>query len=319
MNGANRRKFLGQCAAATAGAWFLPRSAGRSGKSAPSVAFPSDPRQRVAVAAYPFRDFIGSPNGSNAGSTVPASQQIALKDFAAHVAAKFNLHKIEPWSRLFPSTDVKYLEEFRAAVEKARSAVVDIAVDDEFSQYSADAAERDRALASGKKWVDVGAALGSPSIRTHVAGGKNSKPDVGRAAGTLARVAEYAAKKNIAVHLENDNPVSEDPFFLVQVIEKVNSPWLRALPDFGNTLAAHDEGYAYRAIDAMFAHAYGICHVKNGEVDEQGKAVHVDLARTFAILKNHGYKGYCSIEYDAPGDPYRATAELIEQTIKFLS
>jgi hypothetical protein len=51
---------------------------------------------------------------------------------------------------------------------------------------------------------------------------------------------EYAAAKNIVVTLENDNPVDSDPFFMVQVIEKVNSPSLRALPDFGNTLAARD-------------------------------------------------------------------------------
>jgi len=299
----------------------LPLSAGAAGSSEPAVKFPTDPRQRVAVAAYPFREFIVAWKESNgkSPSTVPASQQIELKDFAAHVAEKFNVHNIEPWSRVFPSTDAKYLDQCRTAVEKAHSAVVDIAVDDAYSQYSPDAAERERAVASSKKWVDVGAALGSPSIRTHLAGAKDSKPDVGRAADTLARVAEYAAKKNVVVHLENDNPVSEDPFFLLQVIEKVNSPWLRALPDFGNTLAAHDEGYAYRAIDAMFAHGYGICHVKDGEVDDQGKAVHVDLARTFAVLKKHGYKGYCSIEYDAPGDPYKPTAELVEKTIEFLS
>ena len=54
-------------------------------------------------------------------------------------------------------------------------------------------------------------------------------------------------------------------------------------------------------------------------VNEQGQPVHVDMERTFAILKKHGYKGYCSIEYDAAGDPYKPTAELIEQTIRFLS
>jgi sugar phosphate isomerase/epimerase len=275
----------------------------------------------VAVAAYPFREFIVGWKGwdGKSPSAVSASQQMELKDFAAHVAEKFNVHKIEPWSRIFPSTDLKYLEQFRAAVEKAHSAVVDISVDEEHSQYSPDAAERDRAVGSSRRWVDVGAALGSPSIRTHVQGGKTLKPDVGRAADTLARVAEYGAKKNVVVHLENDDAVSEDPFFLVQVIEKVNSPWLRALPDFGNTLNTHDDDYAYRALEAMFAHAYGICHVKDGEVDEQGKATHVDLARTFALLKKHAYQGYCSIEYDAPGDPYQPTAELVEKTIGFLS
>jgi sugar phosphate isomerase/epimerase len=321
MKATNRRRFLGQCAGAAAGAWLLRESARAAGSPNPSVAFPTVPRERVAVAAYPFREFIVGWKGRDgkSTSTVSASQQIELKDFATHVAEKFNVHKIEPWSRIFPSTDPKYLEQFRAAVEKAHSAVVDIAVDEEHSQYSPDAAERERAVASSKHWVDVGAALGSPSIRIHVQGGKDLKPDVGRTADTLARVAEYAARRNVVVHLENDDAVSEDPFFIVLVIEKVNSPWLRALPDFGNTLNTHDDDYGYRAIDAMFAHAYGICHVKDGEVDEQGKPTHVDLARTFAILKKHGYKGYCSIEYDAPGDPYKPTAELVEKTVKFLS
>jgi len=320
MNATSRRTFLGQCAGAAAAAWLLPEFA-RAASSEPSVKFPSAPRERVAVAAYPFREFIVGWKGwdGKTPSAVPLSQQIELKDFAAHVVEKFNIHKIEPWGRLFPSTDAKYLEQFRAAVQQARSAVVDIAVDDEYSQYSPDAAERNRALASSKQWVDVGAAVGSPSIRTHVQGAKDSKPDVALAADTLARVAEYAAKKNVVVHLENDDAVSEDPFFIVQVIEKVNSAWLRALPDFGNSLNTHDDDFNYRAVDAMFAHAYGICHVKDGEVDEQGKPTHVDLARTFAILKKHGYKGYCSIEYDAPGDPYKPTVELVEKTVKFLS
>jgi len=312
---------MAQCAGVAAGVWSLPEFARAAGRSEPSVQFPTAPRERVAVAAYPFREFIVGWKGwdGKTPSTVPTAQQIELKDFAAHVAEKFNVHKIEPWGRIFPATDPKYLEQFRTAVEKAHSAVADIAVDDEYSQYSPDAAERERALASSKQWVDVGAALGSPSIRTHVQGAKDSKPDVARTADTLTRVAEYGAKKNVVVHLENDDAVSEDPFFIVQVIEKVNSPWLRALPDFGNSLNTHDDDFNYRAVDAMFAHAYGICHVKDGEVDEQGKPTHVDLARTFAILKKHGYKGYCSIEYDAPGDPYKTTAELVEKTVKFLS
>src|SRR5262249_33470280 len=157
-------------------------------------------------------------------------------------------------------------EGFRAAVEKAHSSVVDIAVDAGHSQYSADSSERGRSLTGSQHWVDVGAALGSPSIRIHINEAKDSKPDVGRASDTLARVAEYAEKKNVVVHLENDNPVSEDPFFIVQIIEKVNSPWLCGLPDFGNSLAAHnDQAFQDRALEAMFTHAYGICHVKDGE------------------------------------------------------
>ena len=228
MNILNRREFLGVCAG-TAGATLAPNLAFAAG-SAPSVHFPSDPRKRVSVAAYPFREFIVGWKGwdGKTPSSVPRAQQIELKDFAAHVAEKFNVHNIEPWGRVFPSTDPRYLEQFRAAVHKGGSAVVDIAVDDEYSQYSSDATERERSAKSSMHWVDVGVALGSPSVRVHIQGPKDSKPDVTRAAETLKKVAEYGAKKNVVIHLENDNPVSEDPFFIVQVIDKVNSPWLRA-------------------------------------------------------------------------------------------
>jgi len=321
MSVTNRRQFVGQCAAVAAGAWLLPGQM-RGATSGPSVNFPSEARDRVAVAAYPFREFIVGWKGwdGKTPSTVPAAQQMELKDFAAHVAEKFNVHHIEPWSPIFPSTDPKYLEQFRTAVEKAHSSVVDIAVDAQHSQYSPDAAEREQAVVVSKQWIDVGVSLGSPSIRTHIDDSKGSKPDVARTADTLVRVAEYAAKKNVVIHLENDNPVSEDPFFIVQVINKVNGPWLRALPDFGNSLAAHDdEDFQNRAMEAMFAHAYGICHVKDGQPDEKGKQTHVDMARTFGILKKHGYKGYCSIEYDSPGNPYKPTADMVETTVKFLS
>jgi sugar phosphate isomerase/epimerase len=312
MIGTTRRQFLAHGAGAVAGMWFFP-ALSRATTTSPSIKFPSAPRERVAVASYPFREFIV---GEEHKSGNPA---IELKDFAGHVAEKFNVHRIEPWSAHFPSTDTKYLAEFRAAVEKARSGIANIAADGEHSPYAADRAERERAIAFSKKWIDVAVGIGSPSVRTNIPGAKDAKPDAEHLTESLRLVVDYASSKNVVVHLENDNPVSEDPFFLVQVIEKVNSPWLHALPDFGNTLNAHDEDYAYRAIDAMFAHAYGICHVKDGEVNQQGKATHVDLPRTFGILKKHGYKGYCSIEYDAPGDPYKATTELVEKTIEFLS
>ena len=204
-------------------------------------------------------------------------------------------------------------------MEKAQSAVVNIAVDGEHSPYALDRAEREQAIAFSKKWVDNAVAIGSPCIRTNIPSAKDSKPDLDRTAESLTRVAEYASAKNIVVTLENDNPVSEDPFFLVSLVEKVNSPWLHTLPDFGNTLAAKDPDYAYRGIDAMFSKAYSISHVKSSETNSQGITVHVDMAKTFGFMKQRGYKGYCSMEWDDAGDPYQGTADLIRQTVQYLS
>jgi sugar phosphate isomerase/epimerase len=302
-----------QCAGAAAGTWLLRGvSLGASARQ-PAFRFPKEPRQRIAVASYPFREFVAGPEHKSGN---PA---IELKDFAAHVVEKFGVYHIEPWSAHFPSTDAAYLGQLREAITKAGAAVADIAADGESSPYAADAAEREKAMAFSKHWIDVAAALASPSVRTNIPPAKDTQPDAVRLAESLKQVAAYAAAKNVVVHFENDNPVSEAPFFLVQVLEKAKSPWLRALPDFCNTLAAHDEDYAYRALDAMFTHAYGICHVKDKELNSLGKLVQVNLARAFRILKAHRYQGYCSIEYDAPGDPYEATDNLIKKTVAALS
>ncbi len=284
----------------------------------PSMQFPTAARERIAVASYPFRDHIlgRSETGASVGT---ALGKMELKEFAAHVSAKFNIKKIEPWSEHFRSLDKAYLEELRAAVAQAGGAIVNIAVDGEHSPYAADGAERERAIAFSKQWIDAAAAIGSTSVRTNIPQAKDAKPDVERTAESLKRVAEYGAAKNVVVNMENDNPVSEDPFFLVKVIEKVNTKWLHALPDFGNTLAAYDEEYAYRGIEGMFGHAYSISHVKETELGEKGKIAKVDLARTFGIAKRHGYKGYFSMEWDSPGDPYAGTAGLIEKTLKNIS
>src|SRR5229473_6297473 len=317
-----RRRFLAEAAGSAAGAvvcagvWpglFAGMGTALAADAEPSMRFPAAERERIAIATYPFREFIAGREERG------GSGKMELKEFAAHVSAKFKIKKIEPWSEHFRSLDKAYLEELRAAVAQAGGAIVNIAADGEHSPYAADGAERERAIAFSKLWIDVATVIGSPSVRTNIPAAKDSKPDLERTAESLKRVAEHGAGKNVVVNLENDNPVSEDPFFLVKVIEKVNSEWLHALPDFANTLAAYEEAYAYKGIEAMFGHAYNISHVKEMEVgDGKDKVAHVDLLRTFGIAKQHGYKGYFSIEWDSPGDPYGGTMGLIEKTVKNL-
>ena len=283
----------------------------------PDITFPANPRDRLAVASYPFRDFIlPAEDGSGSASAAP---KMELIDFAAHVKSRFNLNKIEPWSSHFRSLESKYLEDLRTSFDLAKSLVVDIAYDGQHSFYAADRAERERAVADNKQWIDAAAVLGSPSIRTHIASADNQPPDLDRSTDTLLRIVEHAATRNVVVHLENDDGITEDPVFLVKLIDKVNSPWLRGLPDFGNSLMHKPPEDAYAGIEAMFNHAYGICHVKQSESTEKGANVQVDLAYVFAMLKRTGYRGYLSMEYDNSGDPYKETEELIAKTLQFLS
>jgi sugar phosphate isomerase/epimerase len=311
-----RRHFLAKSAATAATAMLWPGFKTAAASSGPNLQFPSAPRDRIAIASYPFREAIAGAHDKPYPTTI---SKMDLKNFVVFVKSRFNINKIEPWSEHFRSLDAKYLNDLRAVVGKSGGAIVNIAVDGEHSPYAADKAEREKAIAFSKQWIDIAATVGSPSVRTNMPPAKDSKPDLDRAADTLLRVAEYGAAKNILVNLENDNPLSEDPFFIVGIIEKVNSPWLHANPDFANTLTTGKTEYAYKGIEAMFKHAYSICHVKAMEADEKGQLVHVDMAKTFGILKSSNYKGYCSMEFDSPGDPYLGTSDLIEETLKFLT
>jgi len=242
-----------------------------------------------------------------------------LAEFAAHVKSRFHINKIEPWSSHFRSLEPRYLDNLRTALDRTESTVVNVAFDGQHSFYAPDRAERDRAVADNQRWIDAAAALGSPSLRTHIASADHQPPDLGRCADTLLRIVEYAATRNVVLHLENDDGVTEDPVFLVKLIDKVNSPWLHGLPDFGNSLMHKAPEEAYAGVEAMFNHAYGICHVKQSEATEKGANVQVDLPYVFAILKKTKFRGYLSMEYDNSGDPYQGTEELIAKSLQFLA
>ena len=319
MNSLTRRAFLTQIANTTLAASCFARS-GLSpafrAASEPHINFPSAARDRISVASWPFRAYIDSPTNHERDRKL---QGMDLREFSAYVLAKFNVRNIEPYNRHFSSTDEKYLASFRAALEKTNTKVVNIAVDGDESFYDSDAGTRQKAVEYAKKWIAVAASIGSPSVRTHNVKAKNSAPDLQHTVDSLKQVADYGADKNIVVNLENDDPVSEDPFFLVKVIEAVANPYLRALPDFANSMQAGDADFNYRAVESMFRHAYCICHVKDGEVPDNGKAFTIDLARTFRIMKSAGYRGYCSMEFDGQADPNQPTAKLVEATVRYLS
>ena len=323
MKKLSRRGVLQDSALVAAGAMALPReSMGLLARSmmaqdaTPHMKFPSEARERLAVASWPFRAEIESATNEFRDKS---RRGMDLRDFAVKVREQFGVPGVEPLSSHFPSTDERYLHGFREAIEKAGVHAVNIPVDNAFSYYDAEAENRNKAIANGKKWVDIAVIIGSPSVRTSMAGATNSKPNLERAAESVRAVVEYAAAKNIQVNLENDDLVSEDAFFVVKLIEKVNHPYLHALPDFCNSMASGNEKFNYDAVTAMFRHAYNICHVKDSEVGDQGKVFRVDLKRTFEILNASKYKGYCSMEWEGPENPYEGTKRMIAASLQYLA
>jgi sugar phosphate isomerase/epimerase len=279
----------------------------------PSAKFPTKPIDRLAVTSYPFRAYIVSPTNRARDNSKPGMD---LKEFPGMIAKEFGIHNINPLGDHFSSTDPSYIEELRTAIDKAGSHIVDLGLSSG-RFYDPEASERTRGIDYGKKWIDIAAAIGSPSVRQHIAGRRDIKPDAALASDSLGQLAEYGAKRNIVVNLENDSPGSEDPFFILEIVRKVDSPYLRALPDFGNSLRTYSNEENQRALTELFKYAYNMSHVKHLIAGRDGQEHTVDVGKIFAIAKADRYKGYFSME-TTNTDPYAGTRELKELSLKYL-
>ena len=284
--------------------------------AAPNFVFPVKPRERLAVASYSFRSLIDTPR--NRGR-VPAKDLIALTDFASLMVRRYDIHGVELLGQHFPSREAAYLQELRTAVKSAGARIINIPTGVGGSLYDSDAGRRALAVENARKWVDTAVAVDCPSIRVHLQGGASkTAPDAVLAVESLRAIADYGESKGVVINLENDDPTTEDALFIADLIDKAKHPWLRALPDFCNSMLKGDENFNYEAVTAMFRRAYNISHVKDSEVDG-AKTFRVDLARTFAIAKASGYKGYFSIEWEGAGDVWVENGKLIEQSLALLS
>jgi sugar phosphate isomerase/epimerase len=314
----SRRDFLKQAATLAAACCISVTDLAQSGNQSrhPHLHFPTRPRDRLAVTSWPFRASIESPANQGRNTGVPGMD---MKDFPAMVVERFAVYNVNPLLNHFRSTDPAYLESFREAVARARSHIVDLGVPGRcFATTGTSTAEA--AVRDGCKWIDIAATIGSPSIRQHLSAQPGQKPDLDAAALNLARLAGYAGKRNVVVNLENDNAAAEDPFFIVKAIEKVDNPYLRALPDFGNSIVQYGEEGNEKAVAAMLKHAFNMCHVKGMLQPEGGKTYQVNLKRMFEIARQSSYRGYFSMEFDTNGgDPFAGTTKLIEETLQYLT
>lgn len=294
----NRRDFIKLGACSLAPACILNAAA------APHIDFPTNPHDRLAVSSYPFREFV--------------PKQIPLTAFPDLVVKRFGVHSIEPLDEHFQSREPGYLKELRDAAHRAGVRIVNLPFSPKGSLCDPNESKRLESVADAKRWIDAAVAIGSPSVRVHIESAGGAKPDLDLTVKSFRDIVVAAQAKNIVANLENDDPRSEDAFFIVKVIEAIDSPYLRALPDFCNSMLIGDQAYDFKAMRAMFAHAYCISHVKDSEVDN-GKVYRVDVDQTFNIAKASGYRGFYSMEWEGAGDPYEGTRKLLDMSLRNLS
>jgi sugar phosphate isomerase/epimerase len=139
----------------------------------------------------------------------------------------------------------------------------------------------------------------------------------------LAECAEYGREKNVVLALEDHGGLAATSGQVLFYIKKINSPFLRATVDIGNFWSSGGEEPA-KGVKNTAPYA-AMVHVKDlKKVESKLEAVpvgegEIDFKECFKILKDAGYDGYLSLEYEAKEDAKTGIEKSIKHIKKCLS
>lgn len=251
-------------------------------------------------------------------------------DFAEKARYNFDIEAIEYVNQFFKdkAEDQTYLSEMRKRATENGVESLLIMVDGEGGLGDTDDSKRKEAVENHYKWVEAAKFLGCHSIRVN-AYGEGTAADVAKAAiDGLGSLAEFAAKSNINVLVENHGGYSSNGMWLSNVMKQINLPNCGTLPDFGNFCIKQtqeekwadrkclDEYDRYKGVEELMAHAKAVS-AKSHDFDENGNETKTDYKRMLQIVKDAGYVGYIGVEYEgselSEDEGIKATKALLER------
>ncbi len=169
-----------------------------------------------------------------------------------------------------------------------------------------------------RKWVDAAVKLGAGHIRVFggtVPKGHTEDQAAGYAAEVLKRAAEYAGSKGVILGLENHGGITEKATRIIEIVKKVDSPWVGINLDTGNF-----NTNVFPQIEMCIPYAVNV-QVKAEMRGEDGKRAPGDWDRIAQMLVKGGYRGYLALEYEAkepaPVAVPRLTRKLTEVVRKY--
>jgi sugar phosphate isomerase/epimerase len=297
MSKLNRRTFIKNAAIGAAGVGLAA--------GLPEFLFANESKElffKLAISQFSFASHFWT-------------KQLDPLDFAAK-SKELGILGLDYCSMFFAdkAKDTKYLGELKKRAADNGSYNLRIMVDGEGVLGDLNDTVRLKAVDNHHKWIDAAATLGCPMIRVNVEGDGDKDAVAKAAVDSLGRLIEYGRKQNIDVIVENHVGISCNGAWLANVMKQVNSPHCGTLADFGNfcinrtkpetnDIAGYmktkclEEYDRYKGIEELMPYAKGI-HVKSHVFDAQGNDVETDYYRMFKIIKNSGFTGWASIEYE---------------------
>jgi sugar phosphate isomerase/epimerase len=251
-------------------------------------------RLRSAICAYSFRDAL--------------AKKTMTYDDLVRMAVDLDVDGLDLTVYWFPNTADDFLLPLRRLAYRNGVEIYSISVRTTMTQPTPEL--RDKEVSDIRKWVDVADRLGAGHIRVfggNVPKGTPEEQAVPWVVETLKRSAEYAATKGIILGLENHGGITEKATRVVEIVKKVDSPWVGINLDTGNF---HEN--VLPQIETCLPYAVNV-QVKAEMHDDSGKVVRQDWNKVVGMIRQSGYKGYLALEYEAKENAATAVPRLIRE------
>ena len=288
----SRRSFLTAVTAAATATGITSLSPPASTvRAADPPARTGTPMLKLSLAAYSFNKLFakrGTPEQI-------ATAEMSLEKFIDYCAEQ-GLGATELTGYYFPQdVTTEYLLNIRQQTHRLGLDISGTAIGNDFCL--AEGPARDKQLSECRQWIDYAAVMGAPAIRIfagRVPKGDSEEVAIERCVDGINQSLEYAAQKGIFLALENHGGITATPDQMFRIIERVkSSPWFGVNFDSGN-FSTDDP---YRDLARIAPYAVN-AQIKVAMKSPDGEKYDADLPRVINILKQAGYRGYVTLEFE---------------------
>jgi hypothetical protein len=304
--GIKRRDLLGLAAStllSSSAGWAAGRGKSHSKNSK---------RARLACNSWPFRAYFDTPQMPGyRKAEFPLLTQVEFPQF---LADHFDIHNVEFLPQHFVDTDISSIDKVKAGLRKAGSRCCNLMGVEVRGGAFASGTDAQAGVKEAERWVDVAVALGSPSITVALTGKGPFDPYT--AASNLKPLVERASQRGVKVLFHNDDLQRESAEILTTVIRQLGINKTGSCPDFGN-FATKSAAFALDQLKILVPFASTICHSKEGIADG-AKVYNDDFEASMKLMRNSGFKGLYSLEFESLDTPLNGVHKLMERTEEFL-
>jgi sugar phosphate isomerase/epimerase len=223
-----------------------------------------------------------------------SENKLDIFSWVRHCARDAKLDGVEIWNNHLISLDPDYLDKILSLCKVEGIELYSVATKCLFGEFSE--AEIKGAQETTRKWLEATDRLGAPLMRISIGGKELRNVDNQQIVlNSINEVINEGRYPNITVGIENQEPGVIQNITDVELMDKLSNGNLRLILDNGSII---DKSTVYEFMERAIPYS-AVIHTKFFDIDETGADKVLDYDRIIPIIKESGYEGFLSIEYDS--------------------